>query len=298
MTSTSSILPVGLRAGGDAVFVLHLPPGFPGTAGAVLSWEGQHTVHVRESVPERWPFLGDHADLPSGKEAAELGLGSARERPSRIQTHIRLTRLLPGLWNCYPLTLPVTKATFCPDRASNSRAGVEVFFLVSFSSFWMTTSPQRSHRTGVPPLPPGAGTMAQWMLAGPPWQAVPREVNLELEAGRAAAPGKTLGWTLNAEHCGRNPHHSLHRSPPTFPAPRVDTASMIGREQPGRAQCTAGRLYLGAQAASRVASAGPLREVGTALSSFLALLLNQRTSLPVHKCKRGFTPSFREARPA
>lgn len=73
MTSTSSILPVELRAGGDVVFVLHLPPGFPGTAGAVLSWERQQTVHVRESVPERCPFLGNHADLPSEEEAAELG---------------------------------------------------------------------------------------------------------------------------------------------------------------------------------------------------------------------------------
>ena len=84
-----------------------------------------------------------------------------RERPSRIQTQICLTRLLPGPWNRYPLALPVTKATFCPDRASNSRAGVEIFFLVSFFSFWMTSSPERSRRTGVPPLLPGAGTMAQ-----------------------------------------------------------------------------------------------------------------------------------------
>lgn len=60
MASTSSILPVGLRASREwVIFLLNLWPGFLETAGAMSSWEGQWTIHMREGVPERWPFLGN-----------------------------------------------------------------------------------------------------------------------------------------------------------------------------------------------------------------------------------------------
>ena len=60
--------------------------------------------------------------------------------------------------------------------------------------------------------------------------------------------------------------------------------------QPGRAEHTVGCLYLGSQAAPRAVLAGSLREAVIALSSVIALLLNQRPSFPIYK--RGWSSVF------
>ena len=60
--------------------------------------------------------------------------------------------------------------------------------------------------------------------------------------------------------------------------------------QPGRAERTVGCLYLGSQAAPGAVLAGSLREAVIALSSVVALLLNQRPSFPIYK--RGWSSVF------
>lgn len=151
MASTSSILPVGQRASREwVVFLLNLWTGFLETAGAMSSWEGQWTVHTRESIPERWAFLGNLAarfrdGVPQWlyvlEEVVELDLGLSRGK-AKQDSNADLSDLpASSAWSSSALVLPITEATLCPDHAEVIQEPEWKFSSLNSFSLRMTSSP-------------------------------------------------------------------------------------------------------------------------------------------------------------